>query len=416
MNNDEILHAALEILPLLPSLLGDDAPRMASKLRALLNRTTRKPSDKISESILTLLTTDERTRVWMEARISVGSVRKGSGARPVQPASSAATDNAMYQVVQVMFATDRQPAEHDGRLRMFGGERGGSIAYGTCDVSVPVPPVHLKGRLESPSWWRLEFRPDRSRHVVLLDVTTLGSSNFFDLANKRSDECLLFVHGYNVTFADAARRLGQITCDLQFTGLPLLYSWPSCGKPFGYTLDEATIDWTAPHLLTFLQDLIAKTNVRKVNVVAHSMGSRIVLHALHYLAQRPPEYISLNQIVLTAPDVDAQVFEQMVPEFLPMATRVTLYASADDMALVLSRNFHGFRRAGDTKEGVVIVQGMDSIDVTGADSSFLGHSYFGSVRTIISDLFYLLRGIEAAERSDLREVLVPAGKYYRYSM
>jgi hypothetical protein len=53
---------------------------------------------------------------------------------------------------------------------------------------------------------------------------------------------------------------------------------------------------------------------------------------------------------------------------------------------------------------------------TRADSSFLGHSYFGSVRTILSDVFYLPQGIEAAKRAALRETAAPCGKYYRFAL
>jgi esterase/lipase superfamily enzyme len=47
----------------------------------------------------------------------------------------------------------------------------------------------------------------------------------------------IFVHGYNVTFEDAARRTAQMSYDLSFDGAPVFYSWPSQGSLGDYLKD-----------------------------------------------------------------------------------------------------------------------------------------------------------------------------------
>jgi esterase/lipase superfamily enzyme len=41
---------------------------------------------------------------------------------------------------------------------------------------------------------------------------------------------LVFLHGFNVTFADAAIRAAQIGCDLKVPGATAFFSWPSRGR------------------------------------------------------------------------------------------------------------------------------------------------------------------------------------------
>ena len=86
-----------------------------------------------------------------------------------------------------------------------------------------------------------------------------------------------------------------------------------------------------------------------------------------------------NQVVLAAPDIDADVFrERIAPAIINQARQVTLYASSNDLALTASRTFNsGDLRAGDTSRGLVVTPGIETIDVSGVDTSLLGHSYYG---------------------------------------
>ena len=34
--------------------------------------------------------------------------------------------------------------------------------------------------------------------------------------------------------------------------------------------------------------------------------------------------------------------------------------------------------------------GVETVDATGVDTSFVAHSYYGSVRTVLSDIFYIV--------------------------
>src|SRR6185295_495608 len=86
-----------------------------------------------------------------------------------------------------------------------------------------------------------------------------------------------------------------------------------------------------------------------------------------------------NQIVLAAPDIDADDFRNNIaPAMQRTAQRLTLYASAHDEALLASRFLHHGARAGDAGDSLIVLNGIDTIDVTAIDRSLWGHSYYGS--------------------------------------
>jgi len=116
------------------------------------------------------------------------------------------------------------------------------------------------------------------------------------------------------------------------------------------------------------------------------------------------------EIILSAPDIDAEVFKRdIAPQIVP----ATLYASSRDEALKLSKQFHGYPRAGDSGAGLIIVPGIDTVDATAVVTDFVGHSYYAESRSILSDMFYLIReGKRARERFGLRGADTSTGQYW----
>jgi esterase/lipase superfamily enzyme len=285
---------------------------------------------------------------------------------------------------------------------------------------VSIPKEHKVGQLEAPSIFRLEFREMPERHVVLMDVEPLESDVFFGALKARVEEseaksAFVFVHGFNVTFEDAARRTAQIAYDLKFDGAPIFYSWPSQGGLFKYTIDETNVMWTVPHLREFLTDVAERTGARRIHLVAHSMGNRALTSALRDLSFLPEDRRPrFNEVVLTAPDIDAEVFRKdIAPYIVQTADRVTLYASSNDTALAYSKTVHGYPRAGDSGRGLLVVPDMETVDVSEVDTSLLGHNYYGSNETVLADLIEVLhKSLPAQQRRWLRPVQAGTLKYW----
>lgn len=298
------------------------------------------------------------------------------------------------------------------------GRGRGDMEVGTCEISIPKD--HRIGIVESPSIFTLEFREDPSKHVILDSIDRKDGEEFFSelkatIEKSSRHEAMVFVHGYNCSFEDAARRTGQMAYDLKYQGAPVFFSWPSQAELAGYTVDENNVTWAVPHLKKFLKDIREQTNVKSLSIIAHSMGNRAVTSALKELHLEYKEDGKLfNQVILAAPDVDAEVFKtDIAPKIAQTANQVTLYASSKDRALVASKNVHGYPRAGESGENLVVIDEIDTIDVTEIDTSLLGHNYFGDSDSIVSDMYHVLhKGQPPGERPQLRESFVKSLKYW----
>ncbi|HEX8606587.1 MAG TPA: alpha/beta hydrolase, partial [Pseudoduganella sp.] len=119
-------------------------------------------------------------------------------------------------VLRVFFATDRQPTGDRHPARQFGPARG-EPSYGSCEVG--IAPGAGEDTQALPTLLRMQPRPEPDGHGVLLRCDVAAHAPFFStlaetIAASPANSALLFVHGYRVSFEDAARRTAQIAGDL----------------------------------------------------------------------------------------------------------------------------------------------------------------------------------------------------------
>jgi esterase/lipase superfamily enzyme len=306
-----------------------------------------------------------------------------------------------FATVRVFYGTNRAPTRESKPAQFYGGARG-DLQYGSLDVTIPR--IHQEAQLETqPRWVEYTFTADqatmRAQYVLLDKVTPLEKSEFVrqlhqQISESRFKDVFIFVHGYNNTFEDAARRTAQMAYDLDFDGTPMLYSWPSQGSASAYAVDEAAVGISGRRLADFLETVVTLSGAQRIHLIAHSMGNRALIEALQtYLAKRAPENRQhiFGQIVFTAPDVDRDYFTDAIPSLAGSAERVTLYASDNDYALRTSQFVHGAPRAGTAGDDVIVrLAGLDSIDMSSVPADALGHSYFAANSGAIYDIFRLL--------------------------
>ena len=323
-------------------------------------------------------------------------------------------------IVRVLYATDRNMTQDHSPAEIYGTRRG-RLTYGRCDVAIPRD--RRMGELETTTIWDLSFKFRSKGQVTVLSVTPQERDAFqSDLAARinvsSGKSLLLFVHGLDVSFEDAARRTAQMAYDLGFDGAPLFYSWPSRATPGAYLADETNAEWTLPDLRSLLVDIAESTPAENIYLIAHGMGSRALARAFISVIESNPELKKkFREIILTAPDIDADVFRRDIAPAITAAipSAVTLYASSRDNAQKLSRGLHEYPRLGDTSSGVVILPGIDTIDATGVDSDFAGHSYFSENASVLADMFYLIReGKRPPQRFGLIPIDTPEGKYWKF--
>ena len=324
-------------------------------------------------------------------------------------------------LVKVFYATDRNILADPGKAGWFGTDRSSEVNYGTCIVSLPRG--DREGDMERTRLWRVTRDDARKDEEAVAETLLVPKGDYLKALSERirgseGRSALVFVHGFNVTFEEAAVRTAKLVYNLSFDGAALFFSWPSKGSMFDYFADENTIEWATPDLKSFLKEVLTAVDAENVYFIAHSMGTRGFVKALtSVLGENPGLKKKIKEVVLAAPDMDAEVFKRDYAPALANAGRhVTLYSASDDLALSLSKKIHAFARAGDAGEGLLIAPGIETVDVNAVDSGPLHHSYVFEDPQVKKDLFYIIKnGMRADVRAGLYGIETPAGRYWKFS-
>jgi esterase/lipase superfamily enzyme len=348
-------------------------------------------------------------------------------------AASADAAESDWDVVPVFYGTDRSRYDEPKRIG-YGSNRAKRLELGRALITVPK--VHQVPIIERPWAIKVPFlqiaiyqqAEDPKLHFTIKEVAALSREDFTRLVRERlatswafKDHALVFVHGYDTTFDFALFRMAQMAYDLKFDGVAFLYSWPSRGGLTSYGYDRDSSIQAEPYLKRFLDIVVKDTGAQHISVVAHSMGNLPLLQVMREIKSTLPKGVRLEELILAAPDVDRDVFENLTRNLKRVSQGVTLYASANDRAMEVSRRVAGgVPRAGDVPvDGPVVVTGVDTIDVTATSTEFLAlnHSIYAEKAALLNDIGLLLQtGERPPERRIpiLQRVATPRGDYWRY--
>ncbi len=274
--------------------------------------------------------------------------------------------------------TTRQPSS-DAAL-MFSGQRG-NLSY--ARVTVTIPPDHEPGQIERPK----RLPPDPKKEMTVIDPVRFSGERQFETdinkairaAPDEEDSILVFIHGYNTTFTDAVVRLGQFVEDSGFDGVPVLFSWASAGKLTDYVYDLNSA-LAARNALIEGADILAETNARAINLVAHSMGNFLTVEAMKQarIQNRFDTSGKLRNVILASADIDVDVFAEQMSVFDPSERKFYVLISEDDKALSVSRFLaRGVNRVGDADVEQLDALGVTVIDLTKVeDTNSTNHTKF----------------------------------------
>jgi esterase/lipase superfamily enzyme len=287
--------------------------------------------------------------------------------------------------VEVLYATDRVPEKDSKGNLVYGCDRSKSLAFGTCVVEIGqdlswddlVGQSRTQTRLMSLPLSVREIReqgrfPEASGIVVLdngkpiedpaLVAQRIESEKLLrtmlarHLQRAARKEAFIYVHGFNNTFDYAACVLGQIWHFMGRTGIPIIYTWPagsSEGALGGYTRDRESGEFTGYHLKQFLKTIASCPDLEKINLIAHSRGTDVLLTALRELnieyqaaGKQTRSELKLGNVVLAAADLDMEVISQRVGAegLLMVPERLTVYVSRSDRAIGIADLLFGSKR------------------------------------------------------------------------
>jgi esterase/lipase superfamily enzyme len=304
--------------------------------------------------------------------------------------------------VSVFYLTNREFRADKPVADSYSGERG-EARFGRCEVEfTPIPiinnvasriPFYIQSETRAVSFNELDDQPlfwEQLRAGA--DSTSTGS-------------VVLFVHGYNYSFERTCSMAAEMQRYLRGKAAVFVFSWPSNGLPSDYVRDQADMEWSVPLLADIIEQLGEQFGRDNIRVMAHSLGSRGVIHALQRLGSLQDEQPVIDDLVLLAPDFDSQTFVDLMPWLGQLAAGITLYASVNDAPLKLSRQLNGYPRLGEAGAYLTVVEGVETVDVSSVGRyQVTGHEYFYFHPRVTADLVALLgTGVRAWGRTGLRE-------------
>lgn len=301
---------------------------------------------------------------------------------------------------RIFYFTNRKNRANQNDEPSFGGDRG-PTQYGVCEAEFSPIPVFDSVAQGLPFYLKRETSeitiiPQLQRDLFWEQLDTA-------VRKTSSGSVVLFIHGYNYGFERTCRMAAELQRSLESIATVVAFSWPSNGLPSDYVSDLSDVEWSVPLLSDSIRQLNQRLGYRKVQLLAHSLGSRGAIFSLLRLKVERSESPFIARLTLIAPDFDSQSFIDMLPIIRPVVDHITLYASSNDTMLKLSRQLSGYPRLGEGGEHLTVVEGAETIDVSlSGRYQITGHEYFFFNPQVVEDLALLLgKGIRASQRPSL---------------
>lgn len=185
-----------------------------------------------------------------------------------------------------------------------------------------------------------------------------------DLLKSSGREVIVFIHGYNTSFEEAASRILSLARDLDLPTTDfLLWSWPSAGKPGAYSKDAKAVERSALRFIKFLRGWQRDDAGLKPLIIAHSMGSRIV----GMTAEQMQRAADTFTFVLAAADVSEETFRKQITG---SNAKTVLYVSSQDRVLWLSKVWNSRRAIGGSRP-----IDIDNVEVVDLSQRYGDHSH-----------------------------------------
>jgi esterase/lipase superfamily enzyme len=250
------------------------------------------------------------------------------------------------------FVTNRQRSGDSAPLdRFFGSDRQAALTFGSFDVSIE-PTIGLGMFLNPTDWFQNE-------EIRLDDVSALERERFVEqlrglVEASPGQSLLVVIHGFREAFPSALRKTAFIASVLDLNTPVLVFDWPgdqgSSLRGYRAARDVATA--SGAELADLLDILVTDVRPQRLSILANSMGGQVVVDAFSVLHERDyfaDEDNEFDHIILTAPDVDHQQFnERFKNEIRSMADDLTVYVSSNDRALLMSRLINRGLRVGES--------------------------------------------------------------------
>jgi esterase/lipase superfamily enzyme len=336
-------------------------------------------------------------------------------------------------IVPVFFATDRKATGSSVPEQFYGNvfrddSSADSIDHGVAVVR--IPPRRRRGEIKMASMatiaiehspgaklarravQALKLNDPETQFSFINNIETLDGEAFKARLQKtvgasKNKTAILYVHGYHNDFRDATFRAAQIAYDVampDFEVVPMVFSWPSDPGVIGldYNKAQTRSERAAKDLVGFLKEIAATTDIDTVHIVAHSMGSQVLVRAMQDLSAQEHTSVAavlpspkFQRIIFAAADVTPSLFRDVIAPVVRSQQSVTSYVTSVDKALFASQIEHrkvtqAAPRVGNNFKPEWLVRCVDTVDVGDFVTGGLAHSTWAESPRVIDDLRLLL--------------------------
>ena len=255
-------------------------------------------------------------------------------------------------IYRFFYVTNRRLECQDGPLEeCFGNQREETLKFGFFDTM--IEPTLGIGMIINPTDW-FQNREIKLKQVQLLDRNEFISQIRQQVKASPLRSLLINVNGFRERFPSALRKTAFLSHVLDIDSPVLVFDWPGDqgSTPQGYRRAQRIATESGAELARTLGLVIRQVEPGRLWLVANSMGGQVVVDAFHILyrdADWADAGTEIEKVVLTAPDVDKEEFNnQFKQEIAALSRNFTVYVSSNDRALLMSRILNRGRRLGES--------------------------------------------------------------------
>jgi esterase/lipase superfamily enzyme len=337
---------------------------------------------------------------------------------------------AEQSAYRFFYATNRTPVSESGPLRdRFGRERQDSLSFGRFDAE--IEPTLGLGMLINPTEWF------QNEEIRLVGNEALSEDAFVEELEKLVDSSpyeslLIVVHGFREAFPSALRKTVFLGHVADIDTPILVFDWPgNQGVSLaGYHRARRLAEASGADLARVIELVIRRIEPKRLWLIANSMGAQVVVDAfghLHGVPDLADAATEIEDVVLTAPDIDADDFdERFSQEIADIAETLTVYVSSNDRALLVSRLVNRARRGGEStlspdqlEEAVRVYDMVEPgservtlVDVTPVNRTRNFHNFSLETPEFFDDLFLRLTNEETPSSRLIYRVPTEDGRVY----
>lgn len=325
------------------------------------------------------------------------------------------------------FITNREIIQKGNKetIREDGCENAGdNLRFGTYDITKNV----------------FNLFPEPENEIDLMysnagniETSTLkGSTRFFKevwdelIKEENTGDVLFFIHGFNTDLDGVREAFKRLNKKYVKEGSPIkhimIFTWPGRSPviPYHYFDDKKdairsgeALARGIDKLLKFFNEFFLKARnplcMRKINLMVHSMGHRVLKHTMLELIKLQKAIPELfKEIVLVAADIEYNIFEphEAFDTLINFGDRVHIYFHEHDRVLDISaftKNLsnrlgkHGRKEINLSQKYIIdsdVTSTHDDKDY-GLEESRLNHWYYYTSTEVVNDIINVLNGKES---------------------